>query len=369
MAHLQVFQDNLDLCNPASNLTVTVPMDKIPVVLLARRDACDDWTKIKIAKTKIHPHNLVEFLILYDIDDDEVLMERKLRSPTGDLPQITFSDFDDGLNMGVLHVSSSTGNALLSTILHESMHTRLSGGTRLLLDGESSSRAERQAMLRKALFWSGITFLITGCCCSFILSVRLQMLDDDDESAVAPRRPERRRLTFDQVEEWVPEYVHRCNGNEEDNLSTSTPVECTVCLDPFLDGDYLRKLPCQHEFHSYCIAKWLVERNSTCPLCKLDLLRDDEQSSSEDEEDEEASIVDTADVPDLPTNNEQNIRQSSLGLFWRRLWGGRHAVYGEVDVDQTPLLSVDESTNIELERLSDDSDDGDDHNDDEENGS
>lgn len=362
MAHLQVFEDNLDLCNPTSNLTVNVPKDKMPIVLLARRDACDDWTKIKVAKTKVHPPNLVEFLIIYDIDDDESSIERKLRSPTDGVPQIPFSDFDDGLNMGVLHVSSHTGNALLSTIRHESIHTRLSGGTRLLLDGESSSRAERQAMLRKALFWSGITFLITGCCCSFILSVRLQMLDDDDESAVAPRRPERRRLTFEQVEEWAPEYVHRCNEDEEENSSTSTPVECTVCLDPFSDGDYLRKLPCQHVFHSYCIAKWLVERNSSCPLCKLDLLPDDDHSSSEDEE-EEASIIDTTDAPDVPTENQQDNRQSSLGLLLRRLWGGSRGAYREVDIDQTPLLSIGESANIELERLSDDDSNSDgDHN-------
>merc|ERR1711862_14056 len=116
-----------------------------------------------------------------------------------------------------------------------------------------------------------MTFLISGCCCSFILSVRLQMLNDDEDSIVEPRRPERRRLTLNQVEEWVPEYVFHCSGNEGDNSSIPTPVECTVCLDPFTDGDYLRKLPCGYEFHSYCIAKWLVERNSTCPLCKLDL--------------------------------------------------------------------------------------------------
>mmetsp|Transcript_12092 Transcript_12092/g.18559 ORF Transcript_12092/g.18559 Transcript_12092/m.18559 type:complete len:416 (-) Transcript_12092:164-1411(-) len=366
MAHLQAFSYDIDLCDPNANLTVTVPMDRMPVVLLASRDSCDDWTKIKIAKTKIQPPGVVEFLIIYDIVDEEVSVERKLRTPKGGIPQNPYSDFYDGVNIGVLHVSSSTGNALFSAIAQESIHTRLSGGTRLLLDGESSSRAERQAMLRKALFWSGITFLISGCCCSFILSVRLQMLDDDDnESAAAPRRPERRRLTIDQVEEWLPEYVHCCDGNEDDNSSTSTPVECTVCLDPFSDGDYLRRLPCQHKFHSYCIAKWLVERNSTCPLCKLDLLPDDEQSSEEEEEEEEASIIDTTDAPDLLRDNQEENRQTTLGLLWRRLWG-RH----QVDVDQTPLLSNDEQANIELEFISDDgseADDDDNENHDEDN--
>uniref|UniRef100_A0A7R9WLD9 RING-type domain-containing protein n=1 Tax=Craspedostauros australis TaxID=1486917 RepID=A0A7R9WLD9_9STRA len=39
----------------------------------------------------------------------------------------------------------------------------------------------------------------------------------------------------------------------------------------------MRKLPCDHTFHANCIARWLVERSATCPLCKIDLFEDEEE--------------------------------------------------------------------------------------------
>lgn len=45
---------------------------------------------------------------------------------------------------------------------------------------------------------------------------------------------------------------------------------CTICLDEYQDGDQLRILPCLHIFHTCCIDNWLP-RNSTCPVCKMDI--------------------------------------------------------------------------------------------------
>ena len=35
--------------------------------------------------------------------------------------------------------------------------------------------------------------------------------------------------------------------------------ECYICLAQFEEGDMLRTLPCQHEFHCACIDKWLLD--------------------------------------------------------------------------------------------------------------
>lgn len=48
------------------------------------------------------------------------------------------------------------------------------------------------------------------------------------------------------------------------------PDMCAVCLDEFLEGDELRRLPCKHEFHISCIDPWLLTRKRFCPVCKGD---------------------------------------------------------------------------------------------------
>ncbi|XP_069152155.1 E3 ubiquitin protein ligase RIE1-like [Solanum lycopersicum] len=43
---------------------------------------------------------------------------------------------------------------------------------------------------------------------------------------------------------------------------------CCICLDTYEYGIELGKLSCGHEFHCYCIWKWL-KINISCPLCKM----------------------------------------------------------------------------------------------------
>jgi len=66
---------------------------------------------------------------------------------------------------------------------------------------------------------------------------------------------------------------------EEDSLSGSEGEEvgsgdvdvCAVCIEEYVEGDWLRELPCGHRFHAACIDEWLTKMQATCPLCKLDV--------------------------------------------------------------------------------------------------
>uniref|UniRef100_A0A2K6RHH6 Ring finger protein 44 n=1 Tax=Rhinopithecus roxellana TaxID=61622 RepID=A0A2K6RHH6_RHIRO len=44
---------------------------------------------------------------------------------------------------------------------------------------------------------------------------------------------------------------------------------CVVCFSDFETRQLLRVLPCNHEFHTKCVDKWL-KANRTCPICRAD---------------------------------------------------------------------------------------------------
>ena len=50
---------------------------------------------------------------------------------------------------------------------------------------------------------------------------------------------------------------------------TSKQTACVICMSHFKNGQHIRVLPCQHEYHSKCIARWFT-MNSSCPICRRD---------------------------------------------------------------------------------------------------
>ncbi|GAV71815.1 PA domain-containing protein/zf-RING_2 domain-containing protein [Cephalotus follicularis] len=46
---------------------------------------------------------------------------------------------------------------------------------------------------------------------------------------------------------------------------------CAICLEDYKDGEIIKVLPCQHEFHSSCVDSWLTKWGTFCPVCKLDM--------------------------------------------------------------------------------------------------
>ncbi|KAL4691631.1 hypothetical protein H8957_003253 [Semnopithecus entellus] len=71
-----------------------------------------------------------------------------------------------------------------------------------------------------------------------------------------------RGLTKGDIEQ-LPSY--RFNPDSHQSEQTL----CVVCFSDFETRQLLRVLPCNHEFHTKCVDKWL-KANRTCPICRAD---------------------------------------------------------------------------------------------------
>ena len=49
--------------------------------------------------------------------------------------------------------------------------------------------------------------------------------------------------------------------------------QCSICLDYYIVGTILRKLPCNHMFHDECVSEWIQRPSSkrNCPVCRYQL--------------------------------------------------------------------------------------------------
>ena len=62
-------------------------------------------------------------------------------------------------------------------------------------------------------------------------------------------------------------YRYKTDSISPEALSKQTA--CVICMSHFKNGQHIRVLPCQHEYHSKCIARWFT-MNSSCPICRRD---------------------------------------------------------------------------------------------------
>lgn len=48
--------------------------------------------------------------------------------------------------------------------------------------------------------------------------------------------------------------------------------QCSICMENYQLGQRLRRLPCEHLFHSDCIERYLRDFSHQCPLDNLPLI-------------------------------------------------------------------------------------------------
>ncbi|KAF7137912.1 hypothetical protein RHSIM_Rhsim07G0020100 [Rhododendron simsii] len=159
------------------------------------------------------------------------------------------------------------------------------------------------------LYWLCITFLafdvffvvicvavacvigIAVCCCLPCIIALLYAVADQEGATKEEieRLPKYRFRKIGELEKQKGE-IQESFGGLMTECDTDTPIEhvlslenaeCCICLCAYDDGNELRELPCRHHFHCSCIDKWL-HINATCPLCKFNILKNGDQSGSEE---------------------------------------------------------------------------------------
>ena len=392
-ARLQLLEGNLQLCPSSNNQTYNLwpPFDQLPVALLVGSGKCSLREKIDFVNNYVKPPGLVQFLIFdsgsYMLegedeggDEDHDFGDEQFYPDAGeeDLQGLNLYAEDDSvleeqvvggrkshrsarrdmsITQHILHVSARTQRKLIDLLVHQSDPSYMSGGIHITLD----SRLGTSVIQQSTALWIAFSALMGACSCSFLLilsGTRNGWWDVQEPSTTPqPSRPQRRRLTKEQVRRLIP--VYQFNGETLEALEERVPLKaqrgdieknssgdgegddllctfvprpleltmCSICLDEYEPGDRIRCLePCQHAFHAKCIGRWLSERSATCPLCKMEIHDPEEEEDEESEEDEQEQQQqqeqqqngNQAAVENQNTHNNTDYRSRFFSAFYPR---------------------------------------------------
>ncbi|TNV77739.1 hypothetical protein FGO68_gene7262 [Halteria grandinella] len=84
------------------------------------------------------------------------------------------------------------------------------------------------------------------------------------------RRAQRIRAANPEVFQRLPEIVYNNPFQTKEESKEDNARLCAVCHCEYAQGDVLKQLPCNHQFHKGCLMPWFDTRN-TCPLCRVEL--------------------------------------------------------------------------------------------------
>jgi hypothetical protein len=48
-------------------------------------------------------------------------------------------------------------------------------------------------------------------------------------------------------------------------------MKCLICIEDFNDNDIIKKIKCNHIFHTNCIKGWLCKESNKCPICRVEV--------------------------------------------------------------------------------------------------
>lgn len=192
-------------------------------------------------------------------------------------------------------------------------------------------KADTQSWLIASLTGIFLIFICFGCIFFFVHVGCLRI----DPNVIYLRRgsgSERFSLLSEREVLSLPEVQYEENCEKIQSYYVGSC--CSICLEDFSAGQTLRELqPCKHLFHTGCILPWLTERQPFCPLCKTQVivqeqhrnynsisgrsLTNDSLVSSDHHEEVDNSLI-------LSNSTDTNDNNRQLFLQRLRYWAFNH---------------------------------------------
>ncbi|XP_013375816.1 PREDICTED: RING finger protein 215 isoform X1 [Chinchilla lanigera] len=128
------------------------------------------------------------------------------------------------------------------------------------------SHAQEQKPLQQ--LWNAILMVAMLLCTGLVVQAQRQASRQSQQEPGGQVDLLKRRV----VRRLASLKTRRCRlSRAGQGLAEPGTETCAVCLDYFYNKQWLRVLPCKHEFHRDCVDPWLMLQQ-TCPLCKFNVL-------------------------------------------------------------------------------------------------
>jgi len=240
------------------NVTHSETNESIPLIVLASRSYPNDPEACSFTTKMLNVHKAGgKALVVYDFLEEAMFRMLPDTSKT------------ENINLGSIPltlVSLKAGELMVDVLSSSASDHKAS----IYISGGDPYYGPYRS-LNSALLGFVSCFLVMSLVCGAVFL--LNVLHSRSRPALA-RIASRPILTNRSLTKLCPE-------KKIQNGSAFLGETCVVCLDEFKIGDVFRRLPCQHMFHSRCIAPWLTERQSCCPLCKKDVEQAPSNSTEE----------------------------------------------------------------------------------------
>ena len=119
-------------------------------------------------------------------------------------------------------------------------------------------------------------------------------------------------ISNNELEKLKPQKFNKIN-------ETTTNSECPILCYNFEENEEIIKLPCNHNYNSHAILKWLSEESNTCPVCRHEFdykeINIDNKRQEQEQEGSSTQNVETTSIHTLFSNEEILMQEMLLNTY------------------------------------------------------